>query len=1119
MAELTLQEYCQEIEGLIERSAYDEAVAHCHHILEQYPKYVEAYRLIGKASLDREDDQQASEMFARVLSADPADFVSRAGLSIIYDRQEKLKEAMWQMERAYELEPGNPVVQDELRKLYARRDGVTPERIPLTRGSLARLYLNGELNSEAVAELRALLAQEPDRVDLQILLAEALWRDEQRLESADVALKVLDRLPYCLDANLILGEIWMNGGREEDAEVHLKRATSLDPEAIRAWALLGKSSPIPVKSVEVMRLNYVSPTTVVPVAEQAPEWLSGLGLQPEAGEAEGVPSWLEGVGAPAPEAEQPVAEEPGIKLPVREPPQEAPEEEIPAWLTGLGVLAEPAAEERPAPSLEGEAVPDWLSQLRGAAPAEAEQPAAAQGEQVPDWLSQLHDKAGPMPGAAVEEGAATPEAGEVPDWLQALRPEGAEQPAEAAEGVPEWLSGVSAPMPPPVEEEAEAAPEAGEVPDWMQALRPEGAEQPAEAAEGVAEWLSGVSAPMPPPVEEEAVSAPEAAEIPDWLQALRPEGAEQPAEVGGGVPEWLSSVGAPVPPAAEQEFVETPAPSEIPDWLQPLQQEGVELIAPVEAEAVVPVSETTVEPVAPESEPLPPWLTGGGAMPSPEEAMAYFAKLTAGKEVELQAQAQAEAESRMAEIMGRKPEPTPTPPPPPTPVTPPPAPVAAPQPPKVEAPPPPVEETPAWLAGEGAMPSPEEAMAYFAKLTAGKEAELQAQAQAEAELRMAEIMGRKPEPTPTRPPPPTPVTPPPAPVAAPQPPKVEAPPPLAMVGPAPKPPVEKVEPVVAPPTPAPEEAAPAPAEWIEAVAAEVMLPEVKAPGLAAVPTEAIQPAVELEPLEGLVSVAPPEVVPPITPAEAMPEATAQVPVAPRAAGPEWWYQTLADEEGPTEEELAAEALAEAAQAEEAAEAFAPPPVPEPAPAGRVGRKPTAPLPTLPPEPVPAGRVGRKPTGPLAPPPSEPAPAARVERKRTGPLAPSPSAEPAPAPGLVAREPKRLVRAKPAPAVPPKPAVDIDALMERLRANPDDRSVLLDLARGWVQLDDMTAARGAYDELIRAGASLDQVIFDLEEVLETHPDDVDTIRLMGDAHMKSGNLKNALKLYRQALKKL
>ena len=665
MAELTLQEYCQEIEGLIERSGYDEAVAHCRHILQQYPKYVEAYRLMGKVALDREDDQQASEMFARVLSADPADFVSRAGLSIIYDRQEKLKEAVWQMERAYELEPGNPVVQDELRKLYARRDGVTPERIPLTRGTLARLYLNGELNSEAVAELRALLAQEPDRVDLQVLLAEALWRDEQRLESADMALKVLDRLPYCLDANLVLGEIWMNGGREEDAEVHLKRATSLDPEATRAWALFGKSSPIPVKSIELTRLDYVSPTAVVPVAEQVPEWLTGLGLQPEAGEAEQVPSWLQGVGAPAPEVEQPAAKEPGLKLPVREPqPVTAPEEEMPAWLSGLGVAAEPSVEERPVPSTEGEAVPDWLSQLRGVAAAEAEQQAAAEEEGVPDWLSQLHVEAGPVPGAAAEEAVAAPEPAEIPDWLQALRPAGAEQPAEAVEGEPEWLSAVSAPVPPAaVEQKAVEAPEIAEVPDWMQALRPEGVEQATEAVEGVPEWLAGVSAPVSPAaVEEEAVEAPEAAEIPDWMQAFRPEGVEQPTEAVEGMPEWLSGVSAPVPPAVvEEEFAEAPAPAEIPDWLQALRPQEVEPIAPVEAEPVVPISEVTVEPVAPKAEPAPAWLAGEGAMPSPEEAMAYFAKLTAGKEVELQARAEAEAESRMTEIMGRKPAPAPTP--------------------------------------------------------------------------------------------------------------------------------------------------------------------------------------------------------------------------------------------------------------------------------------------------------------------------------------------------------------------------------------------------------------------------------------------------------------------------
>jgi beta-N-acetylhexosaminidase len=48
-------------------------------------------------------------------------------------------------------------------------------------------------------------------------------------------------------------------------------------------------------------------------------------------------------------------------------------------------------------------------------------------------------------------------------------------------------------------------------------------------------------------------------------------------------------------------------------------------------------------------------------MPSADDALAFFAKLAAGKEDQLRAQAQLEAESRMSEIMGRKPVAAPEP--------------------------------------------------------------------------------------------------------------------------------------------------------------------------------------------------------------------------------------------------------------------------------------------------------------------------------------------------------------------------------------------------------------------------------------------------------------------------
>lgn len=1012
MTELTLREYTQEIEGMLERNSYDEAVAHCRHILQQYPKYVQVYRLLGKMALDREDDQHAADLFARVLSADPADFVSRAGLAIINDRKDSLPDAMWHMERAYELEPGNPVIQTELRKLYGRRDGAEPQRIPLTRGALARLYMNGELYSEAVAELRAMLAQEPARVDLQVLLTEALWRDEQKLEASDAALKVLDKMPYCLDANLILGEIWMSGGREEDAEVPLKRAMALDPEGARATNLFGRSSPIPAKPAPVTAFEYTPPVQET-VTEEAPEWLVGMGAPEEAtaGGAEEVPAWLQGLGLPSPEA--PVAE--AAPSEIGAPPGLAAPEEAPEWLSGLSEATAPPTLIETAPAIEGEQVPDWLSQLRAAV--------------------------APLP--AVE---AAPEEAAAPDWLLPLKPTAAEQPAPAVE-------------------EAEEG-----VPDWLAQLRAEVAPQPAAEAE---------AAPM------EELVTPEEAEIPDWLKALRPEAPEQlaPSLEEAETPDWMAqlrdraALGPEVEAVVEEPFA-PPELAEIPDWLQALKPEGVESAAPAEgvleglsAFPAEPVAAEPVEagPVAIEEQPA--WLVGEGAMPSPEEAMAYFAKLSAGKEAELQAQAEAEAEERMVSIMGRKPE-TKLEAQPKV-VTPSPAPVVSPEPPKVEAPPPPTvhvppspqveapkpaEEQPAWLTGEGAMPSAEEAMAFFAKLSAGKEAELQAQAQAEAEERMASIMGRKPEVAP--------VMPAPAPVQVPQPPEVEAPPPVEK---APTMPEWPVEPEIELAPEAPVEAALAPevptgwAAWAEVTTAEEVLP-----------------TIEPEVVEGLMAGWPaPEIAAGAfmeqAPVEAAP--VARVPVA-EAVGPDWWYQTLADEEAPAEEVPSEQVVPFA----EAISFAAPTPTKEPV------SVPVAPSAILPPTPV-----------------------APVQPTLAPPLPPEPK--------RAARPPKHLVRAKPAPATPLKPAVDMESIMARLRANPDDHGALLDLARGHTQLGDLNATHNTYEELVRRNVLMDDVISDLEKAIEDNPDHVNLIRLLGDAHMKSGNLQKALKLYRQALKKL
>ena len=117
----------------------------------------------------------------------------------------KLDQAIWHMERAFDIAPSNALIQGELRRLYARRDGESPDRIPLTRDALARMYAQGDLNAEAIADLRELLREQPDRIDLQVEMAEVLWRDEQRVDASELTQKVLDYAALLLESQLDYG--------------------------------------------------------------------------------------------------------------------------------------------------------------------------------------------------------------------------------------------------------------------------------------------------------------------------------------------------------------------------------------------------------------------------------------------------------------------------------------------------------------------------------------------------------------------------------------------------------------------------------------------------------------------------------------------------------------------------------------------------------------------------------------------------------------------------------------------------------------------------------------------------------------------------------------------------
>ena len=234
MADISLYNYHEQLKSLIKEEGLDDVITHCRHILQQVPRHIPTYRLLGKALLEQEDFIGAMDIFQRVLSADPEDFIAHVGLAVIYREEGLLKESRWYLERAFEMDPYNNVIQAELKDLYAAR-GIETERLMLNREALARLHVKGGLYQQAVAELRQSVAENPDRVDLKTLLAEALWRDEQRIDGVEVAQEVLAVLPNCIKANAIIAEVWLVTGRVAEAQEYLQK--------IHPMLLLDKQHP------------------------------------------------------------------------------------------------------------------------------------------------------------------------------------------------------------------------------------------------------------------------------------------------------------------------------------------------------------------------------------------------------------------------------------------------------------------------------------------------------------------------------------------------------------------------------------------------------------------------------------------------------------------------------------------------------------------------------------------------------------------------------------------------------------------------------------------------------------------------------------------------------------
>ncbi len=233
MAQTTLRDYLQSTEDVLSSGRIDQALANCQYILSYFPDSLEAQRLIGEAHLKQGHLEEAQQTFDWILTNDPENVVAYCDRALISERMSDIDTALDCYQQAYELSRGNGHIRQQFNQLSSQNE---QQGFMFSRAGLARLYMRGDLLPQAIQEWEAVLTASPDRLDARIGLLETYWREGLYEQGQQLATQILDDVPGCLKALLLLAHI-TSAQNIHQAQELLQRAEALDPELVMAQEL------------------------------------------------------------------------------------------------------------------------------------------------------------------------------------------------------------------------------------------------------------------------------------------------------------------------------------------------------------------------------------------------------------------------------------------------------------------------------------------------------------------------------------------------------------------------------------------------------------------------------------------------------------------------------------------------------------------------------------------------------------------------------------------------------------------------------------------------------------------------------------------------------------------
>src|SRR6266516_2148008 len=204
MAHTTLHDYLQDTEDAISSGHIDDAMAKCQYILSYFPDALEAQRLMGEVYLAQGKLEEAQQTFDWILTNDPEHIIAYCDRALTSERMSDIETALDCYQQAYELSRGNSQIRQEFNQLSAK---VGQQEFMFSRAGLARLYMRGDLLTQAIQEWEAVLNASPERLDARTGLLEAFWRDGLYDRVEQLATQILQDVPGCEKALLLLAYV------------------------------------------------------------------------------------------------------------------------------------------------------------------------------------------------------------------------------------------------------------------------------------------------------------------------------------------------------------------------------------------------------------------------------------------------------------------------------------------------------------------------------------------------------------------------------------------------------------------------------------------------------------------------------------------------------------------------------------------------------------------------------------------------------------------------------------------------------------------------------------------------------------------------------------------------